>query len=44
MRSNAAHGATFPERCGVVDVFAPNRVEYEERYAAGARAATPAGA
>jgi quercetin dioxygenase-like cupin family protein len=33
--SSVAHGATFTERCVVLDVFAPNRVEYEERYAAG---------
>jgi len=32
---NALHGATFTERCVVLDVFSPNRVEYEERYAAG---------
>ncbi|MBV8748261.1 MAG: cupin domain-containing protein [Candidatus Eremiobacteraeota bacterium] len=36
--SNVPHGATFPERCVVVDVFTPNRVEYEERFAAGTRA------
>ena len=36
--SNVAHGASFPERCVVVDVFTPNRVEYEERYAQGTRA------
>ena len=36
--SSVPHGATFTERCVVVDVFAPNRVEYEERYAAGTQA------
>lgn len=35
IRSRIPHGATFTERCVVLDVFAPNRVEYEERYAAG---------
>lgn len=38
LRSSAPHGATFTERCVVIDVFAPNRREYEERYAAGTRA------
>ncbi|HYZ16024.1 MAG TPA: cupin domain-containing protein [Candidatus Acidoferrum sp.] len=33
--SHVPHGATFTERCVVLDVFAPNRREYEERYAAG---------
>jgi quercetin dioxygenase-like cupin family protein len=32
---NAPHRATFTERCVVLDVFSPNRVEYEERFAAG---------
>jgi quercetin dioxygenase-like cupin family protein len=36
--SSVPHGATFTERCVVVDVFAPNRIEYEERYAAGTQA------
>jgi quercetin dioxygenase-like cupin family protein len=39
VRANAPHAATFPERCVLVDVFAPNRREYEERYAQGT--ATP---
>ena len=38
--SSVPHGATFTERCVVVDVFAPNRTEYEERYAAGTQSAT----
>jgi quercetin dioxygenase-like cupin family protein len=38
LQSDAPHGATFTERCVVLDVFAPNRVEYEERYAAGTTA------
>ncbi|MBV8074589.1 MAG: cupin domain-containing protein [Candidatus Eremiobacteraeota bacterium] len=33
--SNVPHSASFGERCVVVDVFAPNRAEYEERYAQG---------
>jgi quercetin dioxygenase-like cupin family protein len=33
--SNAPHGASFTERCVVLDIFAPNRREYEDRYAAG---------
>src|SRR6202790_2805159 len=36
--SGVSHGATFTERCVVLDVFAPNRVEYEERFAAGTQA------
>ena len=38
LQGNAPHGATFTERCVVLDVFAPNRVEYEQRYAAGTTA------
>ncbi|MBV8600959.1 MAG: cupin domain-containing protein [Candidatus Eremiobacteraeota bacterium] len=38
--SNVPHSASFPERCVVVDVFTPNREEYEQRYAQGAT--TPA--
>lgn len=38
LKSGAPHGATFTERCVVLDVFAPNRIEYEERYAAGTTA------
>ncbi|HEY4441899.1 MAG TPA: cupin domain-containing protein, partial [Candidatus Elarobacter sp.] len=38
--SSVPHGATFTERCVVLDLFAPNRVEYEERYAAGTQADT----
>jgi len=38
--SSVPHGATFTERCVVLDVFAPNRIEYEERYAAGTQADT----
>ncbi len=33
---NVPHSATFPERCVLVDVFTPNRLEYEERYAQSA--------
>ena len=36
--SREPHGVTFTERCVVLDVFAPNRLEYEERYAAGTQA------
>jgi quercetin dioxygenase-like cupin family protein len=32
--SGVPHGVTFEERCVALDVFTPNRVEYEERYAA----------
>jgi len=39
VRSNAPHAATFDERCVIVDVFAPNRKEYEDRYATGAQTA-----
>ncbi len=38
--ANVKHGATFTERCVVLDVFAPNRVEYEQRYTAGTVADT----
>ena len=38
LASRAPHGATFTERCVVLDIFAPNRVEYEERFAAGTQA------
>ena len=38
LASGVPHGVTFTERCVVLDVFAPNRVEYEERYAAGTQA------
>jgi len=38
LQSDAPHGATFTERCVVLDVFAPNRIEYEQRYAAGTTA------
>ena len=38
LQGNAPHGATFTERCVVLDVFAPNRVEYEQRFAAGTTA------
>lgn len=40
LKGNAPHGATFTERCVVVDMFSPNRIEYEERYAAGTQAET----
>ena len=36
--SSVPHGASFTERCVVLDIFAPNRVEYEERFAAGTQA------
>lgn len=36
---NEQHGVRFTERCVVMDVFAPNRPEYEERYAAGTQSA-----
>ena len=36
--SEVPHGVSFTERCVVLDVFAPNRLEYEERYAAGTQA------
>ncbi|MBV8151817.1 MAG: cupin domain-containing protein [Candidatus Eremiobacteraeota bacterium] len=32
---NVPHAARFTERCVVVDVFTPNRREYEDRYAVG---------
>ena len=35
IRAGEPHGAAFTERCVVLDVFTPNRTEYEERYAAG---------
>ena len=38
LASEAPHGATFTERCVVLDVFSPNRIEYEERFAAGTQA------
>jgi quercetin dioxygenase-like cupin family protein len=38
LASDVPHGATFTERCVVLDVFSPNRVEYEERFAAGTQA------
>lgn len=38
VKQNAPHGVTFTERCVVLDIFAPNRVEYEERFAAGTTA------
>lgn len=33
---NVGHGVEFSERCVVMDIFTPNRREYEERYAQGA--------
>ena len=33
LRGRTPHGARFSERCVVVDVFTPNRPEYEARYA-----------
>ncbi|GAC1537417.1 MAG: hypothetical protein NVS2B17_10050 [Candidatus Velthaea sp.] len=38
LKGDAPHGVTFTERCVVLDVFSPNRVEYEQRYAAGTSA------
>jgi quercetin dioxygenase-like cupin family protein len=38
LQKNAPHGATFTERCVALDIFAPNRPEYEARYAAGTTA------
>jgi quercetin dioxygenase-like cupin family protein len=38
LASGAPHGVTFTERCVVLDVFTPNRLEYEERFAAGTQA------
>jgi quercetin dioxygenase-like cupin family protein len=38
--SRVPHGAMFTERCVVLDIFTPNRREYEERYAAGTVADT----
>ena len=35
VQTNVQHAARFTERCVVVDVFTPNRREYEDRYAAG---------
>jgi quercetin dioxygenase-like cupin family protein len=40
LQQNAPHGATFTERCVVLDIFSPNRVEYEKRYAEGITADT----
>lgn len=37
---SAPHGASFTERCVVLDIFTPNRREYEDRYAAGTVADT----
>ncbi len=36
--SSVPHGASFTERCVVLDIFSPNRVEYEERFASGVQA------
>jgi quercetin dioxygenase-like cupin family protein len=33
LRGRTPHGARLTERCVVVDIFTPNRVEYEQRYA-----------
>ncbi|MDB5071320.1 MAG: hypothetical protein JWM87_2431 [Candidatus Eremiobacteraeota bacterium] len=38
LASGEPHGVTFTERCVVLDIFSPNRVEYEERFAAGTQA------
>ncbi len=35
VRRGIPHGARFTERCVVLDIFSPNRVEYERMYAAG---------